>query len=251
MNTPQEKLQIILTLILAIFIVVGFLFFHFGKQITGSLSSIFYAYRYIQPSPTYPISPTAPTAPMGPTAPTQPAGPIEIEILSTEPYQIQAGPGEEITIPLPLKNSFSETVKLSRLILGNQQNNNFISEIEKGTLAVQWRDSKGTLYTASLINTNINDSTGYRIFCSSPYHIVLPGRATRTYQIVAKLKDTISVKYIDIELTHIYGYGAFSKTPVESKGSLSATIGLIPGKGYINLETTKSQYNVGEEIILK
>lgn len=215
----------LLFLIMILIILSGFLFFDFGKEISQSLSSVFLALQKKT---------------------------IKIEILHPGTYEAQAKPGDLISISVYLKNPSSETVILNQVILGNREKNNFLSYFDKNSYTIRSKDPQGAVQTFTLIDSGKNASNGYRIFDISP-SITLSAKTTGEYQVSAKLIDNIPLKNLKLKLSNIKGYGMATNNPIKNNSTLSTQLNIVQEgvSGYINIEGTKSRYNIEEQVMLK
>ncbi len=195
------KRKIFIPLVLLIFLV---LFFGWAKQISHFLASVF-------------LTSTGET--------------IEVDILYAGNYQKSANLGDLISTTVFIQNKSSETVKLTQIVLGNKQNNNFLSYIDENSYKLQYTNSKG-VQIFSLTDSGQNGSNGYRIFNITPLEtqltsLALPAGSIRQYQVSVKLKDNIPLDYLMIEFTDIYGSGVTTGSSLKSQGSLSAKINIL------------------------
>lgn len=243
---PNEQRENLLILILVSIFIISLLFFDFDEEMIDYLSSTFYIYQRAPVS----LQPT-----------TQPQF-IEIEILYSGEWKTQANHGDPITAPVFINNPSLESINLTHITLGNQENNNFLSYIEPDSYTIEYTDSKG-VHTSQLKDTGANSLNGFRIFYITPY-AGLARQSTREYKVSAKLKDYVPIKYLKLELSSISGYAGTSKLAIKTRGSLSAKINILnPGQApppeppptqinaTLNIEVEKSQYNLGEQVKLK
>lgn len=194
----DKKAKKLLLIILILTIFLASLFFGFKNKLSNFLSSVFLTIQERT---------------------------IGIEILYSGSYQSSANPGDLLATPVSIKNIASETIKLNQVVLGNRDNNNFLSYIEADSYNIQYTDSKKVVRSSSLVDSGTEASNGYRIFNISPA-IVLPGY-TREYQVSARLKDNIPLEYLTIKLTDIYASGVKTGASIKSKGSLSVKINIL------------------------
>lgn len=196
MDKKKRKKILIGGLAMLTFLVV--LFFSFGKQLSSFLASVFL---------------------------TAANKTVALEILYPGAYEYSANPGDTITFPVFIENISPERVKITQIVLGSQDYNNFLEFIEENSCTIDYIDSKG-IHEYYLVDSGQNSSNGCRIFNISPNIGLAIGRIYR-YQVSATLKDNIPINEIRIELTDIYGSNINSGTPIKSQGSLSANIKIL------------------------
>ncbi len=144
-----------------------------------------------------------------------------LEIKDNTRFTVNVNAGAKITGYVNLTNNSSDDIVLTKISLGDDGDNGFISNLRENTARIQDNRNRSRLK-----NYGQETVEGYKIFEIKP-SITIPAQTIVSYEVSVRLERRVSTNSFDLDIKNIEGYNSTTNAPVGTKGWIGVRVNVL------------------------